>query len=101
MRHLERTNERTFTGRIPGLTPMDGSDRIRGSVGKGRRTAGVDGEGIGHGLVPPRVLHDPDALNGDFEALGENNASARMATRRVNPTEEVLGDLPRYRVVVG
>jgi hypothetical protein len=54
-----------------------------------------------HDLVAPRVLHGPDALNGDAEAPGESHIPVRTATRHVNATGVVLGDLPRYGVVIG
>jgi hypothetical protein len=41
-----------------------------------------------------------DALNGDVEAEGEGHVSVRMATRHVDPTEGVLGNLPGRGVVV-
>jgi hypothetical protein len=83
------------------LVPIDGGDRVRGNVGKERRATNVGGERVGHDLVAPRVLQGPDALNGDVETPGEGHVSVRMAARHVDPAEEVLGDLSRYRVVVG
>ena len=48
-----------------------------------------------------RVSYGPrDALNGDVETQEEGRVSVGMATRRVDPTEGVLGDLPGRRVVV-
>jgi hypothetical protein len=47
------------------------------------------------------VLQGPDALNGDVETPGEGHVPVRMTTGHVDPAEEVLGDLSRYRVVVG
>jgi hypothetical protein len=100
-RRLKQPNKRTFAGSIPGLVPIDGGDRVRGNVRKERRAANVGGERVGHDLVTPRVLQGPDALNGDVETPGEGHVPVRMATGHVDPAEEVLGDLSRYRVVVG
>ena len=47
------------------------------------------------------MLQGPNALNGDVETPGEGHVPVRMAAGHVDPTEEVLGDLPGYRVVVG
>jgi hypothetical protein len=47
------------------------------------------------------VLQASDALNGDVETPRESHVPVRMTTRHVKSTEEALGDLPGYRVVVG
>lgn len=71
----KRENRRAFAGRISGLVPIQGGNRIRGSVGKEHRAANVGGDDIVHDLVAPRVLQTCDALGGDLEAPRENRVS--------------------------
>jgi len=80
------------------LVPVDGGDRERGNIWKERRAANVGRDGIYQDLVAPRVLRSSDALNGDVETPGESHISVWMATRSSDPTEELIGDLPRYRL---
>ena len=83
------------------MVPTDGGERICGNVGKERRATHVGEEGASRDLAVLRELRDPDPLSGDSEPPREGHESVRTATRNVNSTEEVLGDSPGYRIVVG
>ena len=74
------------------MVPIDGGNRFSDDPGP----ANVGGEGVGHGLVAPRVLQDPDAsIGGNIEAIRKGHISGHMATRHIHPTEEAVGYLSR------
>ena len=83
-------SKRTFAGRIPGLVPSEGRDRIRGTFRKERRAANVGREHISHDLVAPCMLQTRDTHHGDVEAPRKHHVPVRMTTRHLDSTEEAI-----------
>jgi hypothetical protein len=46
------------------------------------------------------VIRPSGVLDGNVDAPGEGRVLIHMATGRIDPTEEAIGDLPRYEVVI-